>query len=258
MWGSSTSTIAIFKRSKNGAFLPASQIVLDSSPESLEAVEGSLIVRRKDASGAAIVERFDMDQPNSAPRREKVDSVAKKTRPSEERQESLASPRGGYEIVVAERGNRAVERLEVKHLASGATFGLPRMTQRQDLRFSSDDRWLVFWDDRGVEVLDLKERRHVGKFDIANVHDASFEGSSGILRLDFGELSMLVPLELEMTKAMASSLVTRQFDAAARCAYMGKDCDRAAALRRPSSTHTASTKRSIDAGVRSRIAEYSR
>ena len=60
----------------------------------------------------------------------------------------------------------------------------------QQLSFSSDDRWLVFWDDRGVEVLDLKERRHVGKFDIANVHAASFEGSSGILRLDFGELSM--------------------------------------------------------------------
>ena len=56
---------------------------------------------------------------------------------------------------------------------------------------------------------------------------------------------MLVPLELEMTKAMASSLVTRQFDAAARCAYMGKDCDQAAALPRPSSTHTASMKRSI-------------
>jgi hypothetical protein len=85
----------------------------------------------------------------------------------------------------------------------------------------------------------------VGKFDIANVHAASFEGSSGILRLDFGELSMLVPLELEMTKAMASSLVTRPFDAAARCAYMGKDCNQAAALPRPSSTHTASTKRSI-------------
>jgi len=90
------------------------------------------------------------------------------------------------------------------------------------------------------------------------VHAASFEGSSGILRLDFGELSMLVPLELEMTKAMASSLVTRQFDAAARCAYMGKDCDRAAALPRPSSTQTASTMRSIAAGLRSGIAEYSR
>ena len=30
---------------------------------------------------------------------------------------------------------------------------------------------------------------------------------------------MLVPLELEMTKAMASSLVTRQFDAAALCVH---------------------------------------
>jgi hypothetical protein len=245
VFGSPTSTIAIFQRSKDSAFVPASQIVLESSPESLEAVEGSLVVRRKDASGVAIVERFAVNQPNAAAQREKVDDVVTRPRPSEERQESLESPRGGYQIVVAERGNRAVERLEVRHRASGATFGLPRMTQRQHLRFSSDDRWLVFWDDRGVEVLDLKERRHVGKFDIANVHAASFEGSSGILRLDFGELSMLVPLELEMTKAMASSLVTRPFDAAARCAYMGKDCDRAATLPRPSSTHTASMKRSI-------------
>ena len=100
-------------------------------------------------------------------------ALSRDRRSSEERQESLESPRGGYQIVVAERGNRAVERLEVRHCASGATFGLPRMTQRQHLRFSNDDRWLVFWDDRGVEVLDLKERRHVGKFDIANVHAAS-------------------------------------------------------------------------------------
>jgi len=157
----------------------------------------------------------------------KVSNDAGSKRP-ERRATTMLSPAGRYEIESAERGGSTSKGLGVRDRASGTTLNVTPMTQRQGFRFSNDDRWLVFWDDLGVEVLDLEQKRHVGMLHIANVQSAAFEGSGRILRLGLSQHSMLVPLELEMTKAMARALVTRPLDA---CAYMGQDCPLTAAAR---------------------------
>jgi hypothetical protein len=214
------------------------EVPVSGAVSCLHAAAGELLVVSRDAQNREIVQRFEVSKTRDAMAWTVTPRELEGGRPffgcATERsagvstsagdRETTLSPHGEFEIR-SPAGQRDIQ--DVVHRTSGKRVDLPQLTDRKKLRFSDDDRWLAFWDDRGIEVIDLERRQHVVKLDAPRVSDVFFAGAGAVLGMQTAKQVVLVPLRRAWVEAFALSTVTRKLDDRERCTYLKTHCDRA-------------------------------
>ncbi|AUT74391.1 WD40 repeat domain-containing protein [Paraburkholderia hospita] len=147
------------------------------------------------------------------------------------------SPAGGFEVkgtpstsadqdtdfeVVQRPGGKSIKRLG-----------------NNEWRFSTDDRWLAYWNSKNIRVLDLTSGDMALSLDftrVQGVQGVEFKGNNAILEVKFEHGIMLVPFDRDLMERVAHSLTMRTLTGSERCTYgiSEADCRQAIAISRAS------------------------
>ena len=129
-----------------------------------------------------------------------------------------ASPSGRFEMHEESEAGAADRTFTVVKCADGSTLKKFEGATPNH-RFSSDDHWLVTWDEKGVKVLDL------GRCDFAwddpgGVENVDFEAGNAILNVQLSDgATTLIPLDRALMERFAKWLVPRTLTFEERCQY---------------------------------------
>jgi hypothetical protein len=176
-----------------------------------------------DDDGQSVIVRFHTtgDPPSvwplSASAPTSVKDLAKSHPAPKEDDETRVSPLGRFEIQNSPSGGHDRTRgFEVVRRSGGAL--IKRLGDSRS-KFSTDDRWLAYWNTKGVSVLDLASGDTAFSLDFANVEGVKFNPRNTILAVELNSGTMLVPLERAMMERFARSLTKRGLSAQEKCAY---------------------------------------
>ncbi|SAL40852.1 nSTAND1 domain-containing NTPase [Caballeronia telluris] len=155
--------------------------------------------------------------PLSASAPTNVKDVAKSHPAAKEAASMRVSPLGRFEIQSSpDEGRNRTRGFEVVRRPGGA---LIKRLGDSSWKFSSDDRWLAYWNAKGVSVLDLASGDTAFSLDFAIVRGVDFNFRNNILAIRLDSGTMLVPLDRAMMERFARSLTKRELSAQEKCAY---------------------------------------
>jgi len=102
----------------------------------------------------------------------------------------------------------------------------PFESDLRNTRFSSDDRWLAVWREKGIQILDLARGEIALDLDLDGVEGVDFEARNTILNVHLADGTMLIPLDRTSMERFAKWLVApRELANRERCMYgLEGDC----------------------------------
>lgn len=139
--------------------------------------------------------------------------------PAVETNVTSASPSGRFEMHEESETGAADRTIKVLRRADGSILKRFRGSTLGD-RFSSDDRWLATWNDKGIQIRDLGRDEIAWDLDPGGVKNVDFEGGNAILNVQlYDGATTLIPLDRKHMERFAKWLVPGELTPEERCQY---------------------------------------